>query len=431
MLAPRLTWLRTQFLIKFSMKKLTLALATCLLSAISIFAAELGDPAKPLDIKDWVKGGPVSLSEGKGKTIYVVEFWATWCPPCRTSIPHLTEVQKEFKDKGVVVIGVSDEKTDVVKKFVDKMGDKMDYVVAIDGGKTSEGYMEAYGARGIPHAFIVNKDGNIVWEGHPMDGLDKALEQIVEGKFDMSQAKKRATVAAKLSEYVELSLSGENPEKLAKLEAELVALEEELGNIMNGEKFDPADLKKRIAFGQKVMKYQQLIAAEAGESEIADLEKELEASAPKDFDFKAFKENIKKAMVQRKESMKIQGLFTRYAQAVGEDGDAEKAAELSKELAALKIESPEILNGIAWTILSSENIKERDTKLALDFAKRAVDATEGKEAGILDTYARALFETGDVAEAVTQQKKAIELTEDDEEKAELTATLKKYEGKSN
>jgi thiol-disulfide isomerase/thioredoxin len=119
------------------MKKLIITVTSTLLAAASLLAANLGDAASPLDIKDWVKGSPVDLAAGKGKTIYVVEFWATWCPPCRTSIPHLTEMQKKFKDQGVVFVGVSSEKTDVVKKFVDKMGDKMDYTVAVDAGKTS------------------------------------------------------------------------------------------------------------------------------------------------------------------------------------------------------------------------------------------------------------------------------------------------------
>lgn len=148
-------------------------------SAASVsFAAKVGDPAAPLAVKEWVKGKSVDVKDGKN--VYVVEFWATWCPPCRTSIPHLTEIQKKFKDKGVVVIGVSTEKLDTVKKFVEKQGDNMNYTVAIDdGGKTSKGYMTAYNQNGIPHAFIVGKDGNVVWHGHPMSGLDKAIEKIV------------------------------------------------------------------------------------------------------------------------------------------------------------------------------------------------------------------------------------------------------------
>jgi hypothetical protein len=70
-------------------------------------------------------------------------------------------MQKKFKD--VSFVGVSNEKSDVVKKFVAKMGDKMDYNVAIDeDGKTSVGYLEPFGIGVIPHAFIVDKKGRVV-----------------------------------------------------------------------------------------------------------------------------------------------------------------------------------------------------------------------------------------------------------------------------
>ena len=91
------------------MKPKTIIIAWALAFATSIFAADLGDEAKALKISDWVKGDAVDLAKGKGEKIYVVEFWATWCPPCLTTIPHLTELQKKFKDQGVVVIGVSGE----------------------------------------------------------------------------------------------------------------------------------------------------------------------------------------------------------------------------------------------------------------------------------------------------------------------------------
>jgi len=129
-----------------------------------------GEPAAALAVAHWVKGDPVDVSSG----VQVVEFWATWCPPCRTSIPHLTELQEKFKDRGVNIIGVSNEELDTVKPFVDKMGDKMAYTVAIDAGGTSEGYMTKYGVGGIPHAFVV-KDGAVVWHGHPMAELEAAI----------------------------------------------------------------------------------------------------------------------------------------------------------------------------------------------------------------------------------------------------------------
>ena len=192
--------------------------ATVTLSSMA--GARLDDPAAPLSIKEWVKGKAVDVKDGKN--IYVVEFWATWCPPCRTSIPHLTEMQKKFKDKGVVMIGVSDETVEKVKPFVTEQGEKMEYVVACDDGRaTSDGYMTAYGQGGIPHAFIVSKEGKVIWHGHPMDGLDTALEQILDGKYDMQAAIQKDEARALLAEYQELS--GKGDAKAVELGKKLIA----------------------------------------------------------------------------------------------------------------------------------------------------------------------------------------------------------------
>ncbi|MCO5051179.1 MAG: TlpA family protein disulfide reductase [Verrucomicrobiae bacterium] len=196
------------------MKKFFLMPTLLALLLPGLMAGQLGDPAAPLEISEWVKGGPVDLATVKGKQVVVVEFWATWCPPCRVSIPHLTKMQKKFKD--VIFVGVSDEKPDVVKKFVTQMGDKMDYVVAIDDqDQTSKGYMAAFDIGGIPHAFVVGQDGHILWQGHPMDGLEEVLDQIIAGHYDLTAAQaqekkaadqqaKQAVIQPKLMELVQL-----------------------------------------------------------------------------------------------------------------------------------------------------------------------------------------------------------------------------------
>lgn len=146
---------------------------------VTTAAAKLGDRAGPVAIKEWVKGDKVDVTDGKN--IYVLEFWATWCGPCRVSIPHLSQMQKKYKGKGVVFVGVSDEKPEVVRPFVEKMGDQMNYTVACDDSrKTSAAYMEAYAQNGIPTAFIVDKGGKVYWLGHPMAGLDKKLHDLTK-----------------------------------------------------------------------------------------------------------------------------------------------------------------------------------------------------------------------------------------------------------
>jgi thiol-disulfide isomerase/thioredoxin len=165
------------------------------------FGARLGDAAPPVNLQEWIKGQPVDVNDGKN--IYVVEFWATWCGPCKVSIPKLTEGQKAFKDKGVVFIGVSAEDCAVVKPFVDRMGDQMGYTVGCDNDnkKTYTSYMDGYSQNGIPHAFIVQK-GKVIWHGNPLgEPVDKALDEILAGKYDLAAAKAKDEPRALLQDY--------------------------------------------------------------------------------------------------------------------------------------------------------------------------------------------------------------------------------------
>jgi thiol-disulfide isomerase/thioredoxin len=189
------------------------AIVLTALLAAPVLAIELGDPAPPLKVNEWVKGGPIDLKDGKGKTVYVIDFWATWCKPCNDGIPHLTEVQKKYKDKGVVVIGVTsqDDSQERVQKFVKQKGDKMGYAVAYEKrgeGVTEKAYMDAFKLEGIPTAFIIDKEGRIAWigQGYPMEGFDEALEQIVAGKFDLAKAKADFLEQRKLEESREKAM---------------------------------------------------------------------------------------------------------------------------------------------------------------------------------------------------------------------------------
>jgi len=147
---------------------LAAAMAAGLAAAQAPAQGLVGKPAPEIAAQDWLNSPPLSLQAAKGK-IVVVEFWATWCPPCRASIPHLIEMFKAYSPKGVVFMGLTDEPKATVEPFAKEM--KMIYPVGC--GSQSAG---AYGVRGIPHAFIIDPSGNVAWEGHPMAGLDKALE---------------------------------------------------------------------------------------------------------------------------------------------------------------------------------------------------------------------------------------------------------------
>ena len=150
---------------------------------------KVGDKAPPLGKGQWVKGEPVKEFES-GK-VYVIENWATWCGPCIAAIPHVTEIQKKYADKGLIVIGQNVWETATpaeVEAFVDKMGEKMDYRVVMDEPSGQEGHMAktwlaAAGQDGIPCAFVVDQKGHIAWIGHPMS-MEPVIQKVLEGKYD-------------------------------------------------------------------------------------------------------------------------------------------------------------------------------------------------------------------------------------------------------
>lgn len=129
----------------------------------------IGQKGPDVVAQEWLTGQPQTA----GKTV-ILDFWATWCAPCRASIPHLNELAATFKDD-VVIVGVSDETRDKLGPFMART--TMDYSVASDPGRRM---FRAFNPRGIPYCVIMSPDGVVRWQGHPMQ-MDAALvRQIVE-----------------------------------------------------------------------------------------------------------------------------------------------------------------------------------------------------------------------------------------------------------
>jgi len=382
-------------------------------------SAELGSAAAQLKVEKWIKGQPVDIAACTAKSnVVVVEFWATWCAPCRATIPHLTDLQKKYKDKGISFVGISTEDEATVKKFVEKMGDKMDYSVAIDkDGATSSDYMDAFGVSGIPHAFVVDKKGRIVWHGHPMSELDGVLKEVLDGTFDLALSQKRTEAKQKLEKLVKLISRDEeeNKEAIEKLVKELEVLDKETGGFMPGKKFSLASLKQMMAFSKIVNEYAKAIMNDEDDSKVDAIAARMKAAAPEDFKPANFEE------------LRLQIFAQKYFKIVTGSTGKDDAAKLAKKMASVNTTNVVLLNQISWTILTEKSIVQRDLDLALKLAKAAVDASGGKDEKILDTHARALFDNGKVKEAIEVQKKAVELAKDDETRKELSKNLKLYQ----
>ena len=155
----------------------------------------IGDTGPSVHSAHWATGKQQSGFE-KGK-VHVVEFWATWCPPCLKAMPHMSELAREYSDE-VQFFGVTREDVGTVEEFLDSKcpsspgsnwRDVIRYnLICDEGDRTSESYMKASGEQMIPTAFIVGYDGRVDWIGSPFE-IDEPLEKVVRGEWDRDTAK--------------------------------------------------------------------------------------------------------------------------------------------------------------------------------------------------------------------------------------------------
>jgi thiol-disulfide isomerase/thioredoxin len=246
-------------------RSLTTFLAVLMISAVTATAArgadlKVGDPAPALDVGKWVQGEPVKAIE-KGK-VYVVEFWATWCGPCRATIPHLNDLSKKYPDVTFIGADVWEQDESKVEPFIKEMGQKMTYRVALDNkakekdGAMAATWMRAAGQSGIPSAFIVDKDSRIAWIGHPAS-MDKPLDQIVAGTYDLKAEAAKATVAKEVEAAVRTKVigpmrQGKSDEAMAAVD-ELMAKYPDMKAQLGGLKLNLLLQKKDLPAAYKVM----------------------------------------------------------------------------------------------------------------------------------------------------------------------------------
>lgn len=159
----------------FSFLAMVLAVAVFAAVGAHLFknrsAGLVGVTASPIQIDQWITSPPPTDLDGH---VYVLEFWATWCPPCRQSIPHMIELADKYKDKAVSFIALSvDNSPEPVKKMVKDKG--INYYVGMDNGLSDK-----FSIRGVPSAFIIDRSGKVAWQGHPMNPeFEPALEKVL------------------------------------------------------------------------------------------------------------------------------------------------------------------------------------------------------------------------------------------------------------
>jgi thiol-disulfide isomerase/thioredoxin len=129
---------------------------------------------------DWelntLDGKPVRLSDFKGKAV-LLNFWATWCGPCKIEMPWFVELNKEFAPQGLVIIGIAmeDTKSEEIAKFAKEMG--VDYTIL--RGKEAVG--EAYGGvLGLPTTFYIGRDGKLVDQSTGLVSRSEIVDHIKE-----------------------------------------------------------------------------------------------------------------------------------------------------------------------------------------------------------------------------------------------------------
>lgn len=141
---------------------------------ISLVSFSNSAKAPDFNLKDQY-GVVHSLENYKGKVIFL-NFWATWCPPCKKEMPDIENIYKEYGEnkKDVVILGVNSEKENEVKKFLKDKG----YTFPIVIDENSE-VMRKYFIQAFPTSFVIDKEGNVY--GYVMGGLTKEqIKQVIE-----------------------------------------------------------------------------------------------------------------------------------------------------------------------------------------------------------------------------------------------------------
>lgn len=173
-----------------------LPLATALLLAAALLGCGAGDsaggPAGATAETDDDRAAEFSLTSLDGETwrlaesagsVRLIDFWATWCAPCRDEVPMLNELQRRYGAEGFMVVAISDadDPADRVREFVDELG--VEYLTLLGEREV----FDEYDVFGLPTAYLLDRDGTVI-ETYFGRKPDKALESKIRGLLGLPEA---------------------------------------------------------------------------------------------------------------------------------------------------------------------------------------------------------------------------------------------------
>ena len=361
------------------MKKIFLIILVTNFCILNSFALQTGEKAVAIKVSKWLKNGPISLKIGKKvpkdkqKDLFVLVLWGAWSPACRESVPMLVYLQHKYRDKGMQIIAVSREKRNIVEQFLDEHP-HINYAVAVDNQSlTTLHYLGD--SRLLPRIYIINTKNKIVWDGEIAD-LSTTLKKIYNNTYDVSVQKK----ISQFQQGMEVSLRSGNISETIKLSDKILMLDPENG----------------FAIRMRMFVYENQRQIDKAWEFLHSMLERTPTNAMLYF--------VKLDFISR---------FSQYNKHSGE-----LASEVNKHFS----NDPQMLNNMAWGLLTRFPFDGKVLESAAECAQRALalSAADKKNkslyASCLNTMALVYYRSGMVKKALETQRKVTKVAMGDKGK---------------